>query len=48
MDLKETKLSELRRKEVKLRKLDKQLKMKEQSLEDSNKDMLKLESYIKN
>ena len=48
MDLKETKLSELRSKEVKLRKLEEQLKMKEKSLEDSDKDRLKLESYIKN
>ena len=47
MDSKETKLSELRSKEVKLRKLEEQLKMKEKSLEDSDKDRLKLESYIK-
>ena len=46
-DIRDSKLSDLRARENKLKKMEEQLKIKERSLEDTNKDKVKLEHYIK-
>lgn len=42
-----TKMSELRQKEIKLRKWEDELKIKEKLVEDNSRDRIRMETYIK-